>query len=111
MVDVAKERMNVITEQNFGDVYPEEVRERYWRTVERSLKEIFGESPDAARRYRQLVDNDETPVAEQILVYHQEPLNVAADLAGIKEVTVFHQEKYREICGSEEPAHFGIPSY
>ncbi len=37
MVDVAKERMNVVTERNFQEMYPREIRERYWRLVERSL--------------------------------------------------------------------------
>ena len=108
MVDVAKERMNVVTVRNFREVYPEEVRERYWETVERSLEKVFGRPPEAARRYRELVETDETPCAEQILVYHQEPITVAADLAG-ETITPEHQRIYREICGRDEPTRKGLP--
>jgi hypothetical protein len=98
---------NVVTERNFNKVFPAEQRQRFWTRVERSLDEIFGVPRAAADKYRQEIEK--APVAEQLLVYHDEPLKVAADLAGIKKVTERQQKRYRELVESTEPSVAGLP--
>src|SRR5687768_6055333 len=93
---------NVVTERNFNRVFPRAQRQRFWTRVKRSLDEIFGVPRAAADKYRQEVEK--APVAEQLLVYHDEPLKVAADLAGIKKVTNRQLRKYRVLVESTEPS-------
>ena len=111
MINVATERTNVVTEQNFARVYPEEIRRQYWDLVERSMTEVFGTSPQCAAQrvgdYRELINV--APPAEQILVYHQEPINVAADLAGVETISEEHKIRYMKIYGGSEPNGLGIP--
>jgi hypothetical protein len=42
-------------------------------------------------------------------VYHQEPLEVAADLAGVDDITLDQQQIYIEIAGDTEPPRVGWP--
>jgi hypothetical protein len=99
--------MNVVTERNFDEVYPREVRDAYWDKVERCLERVFGKSRALADAYRRNLDG--APYSEQILVYHQEPIELAADLAGVGEITAAHQQTYLEISGGSEPARPGWP--
>ena len=43
------------------------------------------------------------------MVYHQEPIEVAADLAGVSEITPEQQRQYIEICEGTEPSQPGWP--
>lgn len=54
--------------------------DRYWDLVKRTLDTIFQESPESAHRLSKEVST--WPNEEQLLFYHGEPLDVAADLAG-----------------------------
>ncbi len=99
--------MNVVTERNFAEVYPREIRDVYWDKVRRSLKEIFGKSPALADALRR--DVETAPQAEQILLYHQEPIILAADLAGAGMITPEQQRQYIEICEDTEPSRQGWP--
>jgi hypothetical protein len=58
-------------------------KERYWGQVRRYLSEIFGVDFDYScqlvGRYAAVVD--ESPVGEQVAVYHAEPIETAYDLA------------------------------
>lgn len=99
--------MNVVTERNFDEVYPRKVRDIFWEKVERTLVEIFGKARELAASHR--ADIETAPQPEQILVYHQEPIELAADLAGVDEITEQQQWKYIEICEETEPPHFGWP--
>ena len=99
--------MNVVTEQNFDQVYSRDVRDAYWELVARSLEQVFGRNRTLADPYRQEIDR--APASEQILAYHQEPIEVAADLAGIAEITSDQQQIYREIAGDTEPPPVGLP--
>jgi len=47
-------------------------------------------------------------VKKQMLVYHEEPLKVAADLIGV-EISEEHLRIYRELVGSDEPTPPGFP--
>jgi hypothetical protein len=99
--------MNVVTERNFDEVYPRRMRDIFWEKVERSLVEVFGKPRSLAAAHRSEVET--APVPEQILVYHQEPIELAADLAGIAEITTEQQWKYVEICEGTEPPRPGWP--
>ena len=59
------------------DEYPDV--DKYWRLVEESLKRIFGAPYDRLERVRGWVR--ERSEEEQLLFYHAEPLDVAADIA------------------------------
>lgn len=99
--------MNVVTERNFEQVYSREIRDAYWERVARSLERVFGRTRDLAEDYRRKVDS--APASEQILVYHQEPIELAADLAGIAEITSEQQQRYLEIAEDTEPPAMGWP--
>jgi hypothetical protein len=99
--------MNVVTERNFDQVYSQDVRDAYWEQVARSLERVFGQNRTLADTYRQEIER--APLSEQILVYHQEPLEVAADLAGVDEITPDQQQIYIDIAGDTEPPRVGWP--
>ena len=99
--------MNVVTERNFDQVYSRDVRDTYWEQVARSLERVFGQNRALADTYRQEIER--APTSEQILVYHQEPIEVAADLAGVTEITPEQQQVYIEIAGDTEPSRAGLP--
>jgi hypothetical protein len=84
--------MDSVTERNFRAAYPQSVRDAFWQLVEHSLQAIFQKERELARRYRQIVEA--SPVGEQMNVYHREPINVAADLSEVGEVTREHMAKY-----------------
>lgn len=75
--------MNTPMIDPFSQAIPEEAREDYWTAVESALKEIFGIPPTLAKEiaddYRVIVDN--SPIGEQVAVYHASPYNIALDLA------------------------------
>jgi hypothetical protein len=60
-------------------VYPR--KDEYWRVVERTLDNVFNGNPADARRLRQEIDTLSDD--EQLIFYHAEPLDVAADLADV----------------------------
>ena len=99
--------MNVVTERNIDHVYSRDVRDTYWEQVARSMERVFGKNRALADTYRQEIER--APASEQILVYHQEPIEVAADLAGIIEITPDHQRIYIEIADDTEPRQTGWP--
>jgi hypothetical protein len=103
---------NVVTEANFKDIYPEPLRQQFWERVSRTLKEVFSVTDvDAAyfvKRYRTSLEVSDQALGH-IMAYHEHPLSVAANLAGVDEVSETQQAKYHEVFGSEEPAHRGLP--
>jgi hypothetical protein len=99
--------MNVVTERNFDQVYSREIRDAYWERVARSLERVFGRNPDMAEDYRRKIEH--AAPAEQMLVYHQEPLEVAADLAGIREISAEQQQTYLQIAEDTESPVAGSP--
>lgn len=59
----------------------------FWDLAAATLEQVFHE-PEARSRvdqYRRVVEG-ETPPGERLLVYHDSPLQIAADLAGVEEV-------------------------
>lgn len=75
-------------------IYPD--ADRYWRLVKKTLEEVFGGKPNSADKLRR--DVGTSPPDEQWSFYHAEPLDVAADLAGIGGITKKDVKKYRDIA-------------
>ncbi len=75
-------------------IYPD--ADRYWRLVRKTLEEVFGKNPNSVGPLRR--DVGTSPPDEQWSFYHAEPLDVAADLAGIGGITEEHVKKYRQIA-------------
>ncbi len=92
---------DVVTERNFDRVFPPEKRRKFWERVERALDEVFQTPTGAAQTYRKAVEK--APIEEQLLVYHDEPLKVAADLIGEHSISEDQLKKYRELIESSEP--------
>jgi hypothetical protein len=98
--------MNVVTERNFDQVYSQDVRDAYWEQVALARAGVRPKS----HLGRHLPAGDRAcPPSERILVYHQEPLVVAVDLAGVDEITPDQQQIYIEIAGDTEPPRVGWP--
>jgi hypothetical protein len=75
-------------------------KEVYWRIVEACMVELIGVDP--AEAYRK-VQHRRYSVSD--LFYHYEPIDAAADLAGVPELSVEeYQERYEQIV-----ARFDIP--
>lgn len=53
---------------------------RYWTAVRETLRHLYDADPRLADHYRRRLEDAEPQ--ERLLVYHNEPLDVAADLAG-----------------------------
>ena len=99
--------MNVVTERNFDQIYSRAVRDLYWEQVGRSLEQIFGKPRFWLTRTERL--SKSAPSSEQIMVYHQKPIELAADLAGVSEITPEQQRQYIEISEGTEPPRSGWP--
>lgn len=73
---------------------------RYWQAVHRTLCEIFGTPSEEARQlidaYRAQLWDDAEPL-ERLLAFHAEPLDVAADLAGVESPTDSQGRAYDEL--------------
>ena len=72
--------------------------ERYWDMVRSAIEQIFQNS-DVARQvddFRREVS--QSPEEEQILFYHAEPLDVAADLVGSTSPTAEQYRRYGELA-------------
>ena len=63
----------------------------YWEGVERAL-DVLACSREAARGLRREVER--LPRDAQELFYHAEPLDVARDLAGLREYSQVHVREY-----------------
>ena len=72
--------MSYVNESNFDAAIPKTMRDAFWARVRESLRDILHADPRMADRYRKLIEKG--TVREQILVFHDHPLNIAADLAG-----------------------------
>jgi len=81
-------------------VWKSGTEEAFWRTVERCLVEFFGFGESAATRrvadFRVALDH--AKLSQPQIVYHDEPINLASDLAG-KSVSLdaVSAETYRKI--------------
>lgn len=62
--------------------YSQTERDKYWLMVKKTLQRIFHEKPDCADALREEISK--LPLEEELVIYHDEPLNVAANLAGTR---------------------------
>lgn len=67
----------------------------YWRLVRATIKDIFDGDQRLADKLQK--EQADLPIAEQILSYHAEPLDVAADLTGT-ELADDHVTRYRKLA-------------
>jgi hypothetical protein len=91
----------VVDPNQVVDVAFRTMEERFWHRVAETLDRIFangrGQAAEYRRRlgaYREQVAH--APAEEQLLVYHSEPLDIAADLAGAR-VTPGHIAAYHKL--------------
>lgn len=73
--------------------YP--VVDKYWNLVKRTLSEVFKEKTNSVDILRKEVRR--RPPDEQLLFYHSEPLDVAADLVGERPDGI-QVKKYRRLA-------------
>jgi len=79
-----------------GEVPPAAVSAPFWKKVDQTLQHVFQKSDAESRRLAgQLQEklNEAGPDA-QTAFYNADPLNVAADLAGVKEMSVEQVQTY-----------------
>lgn len=62
--------------------YSQAEKDKYWLMVKQTLQRIFHESPDCADALREEISK--LPPEEELVIYHDAPLNVAANLAGTR---------------------------
>ncbi len=70
--------MPAIDHQNFDAMMPPELRDEFWRRVKFALRHFYGSTGDLADEYRETIEK--SSVLGQLLVYHMDPLHIAADL-------------------------------
>ena len=95
--------MSYVNESNFDTVVPETMRDEFWTRVRGALRDVLNSDPRLADKYRKMIEKGTT--REQILVYHDHPLNIAADLAGNRDVGEEQFGKYDELFPDEIARH------
>jgi hypothetical protein len=94
-------QVRIISPDPLAGAYPDQARAIYWERVRRALHEVFGvaDADDRTKAYRDIINT--SPVWEQVAVYHTEPIDVAADLAGISRQAYSRDqmERYWRITG------------
>jgi hypothetical protein len=86
--------MATLDPKNPSDSYQKAAEDRYWKIVREIIKEIFNSDVSLVDQY--LRDLQEATPDERALVYHAEPLDVAADLVGTRP-TREHVDLYRKM--------------
>jgi hypothetical protein len=88
---------SVVTQENFNRTLIGDDRERFWSRVQRTLVDVFHvdrtAGAEALERYRRALGH--APISEQMLAYHDDPLSIAAELAGITTIGPEHERRYR----------------
>jgi hypothetical protein len=86
--------MRIVTEHNFDENFPPHVKDLFWRGVELILVEVLQRPKDLAKEYRKRLED--APIAEQMLAFHEHPLNIALDLAGEDQLNEQQAAIYRQ---------------
>jgi hypothetical protein len=71
--------MAYVNDSNFDVAFPIGMRDEYWRRVKFALRHYFSEDEGLADVLRASIEA--ATISEQLLLYHDDPLSVAADLA------------------------------
>ncbi len=91
--------MSYVNESNFDTVVPKSMRDEFWARVRGTLRDVFNADPRLGDKYRKMIEKG--TLREQIMVYHDHPLNIAADLAGHKDVRDEQFKKFDELYPDE----------
>jgi hypothetical protein len=83
-----------VNDSNFDTAFPVPVRDEYWRRVKYALRHYFIVGEAVADRYRESVESGS--IGEQLLVYHEDPFSLAADLADARATMDQHRDAYRQ---------------
>ena len=100
--------MPAISDMTFMSLATPELRQEFWRRVKYAVEQIYNGDPAVVDAYRRQVDD--ATAAEQMLVYREEPLQVASDLvhlarqqaedappaSGLEEITDEQLERYQK---------------
>lgn len=73
--------MPYVNDSNFDIAFPQSSRDEYWRRVKFALRHYFNSDEQRADDLRRTIED--ATIGEQLLLYHDDPLSVAADLAGV----------------------------
>src|SRR5438270_377125 len=90
--------MTIITEENFPSAYASWA-EKFWSEVDWLVTSILDGDRGMVRQYER--DVRDGPIGEQILTYHDAPLNVALDLVGQRELTASQRDMLTRIGGEK----------
>lgn len=96
--------MTAVTERNFDDVISPDMVEEYWYRVRRALTDVFHKPADLADDYRD--KSADRRGADRLWLFRDEPLQLAADLAGC-ELTAADVENYAHLF--PDPIEAGQP--
>ena len=101
--------MGVVTTSNFSQLFPEAARHDFWHKVELTVRDVFHGPTSVVSSFKNKMQ--EAPIEEQMLVFGEEPLKVAADLvrADLDHFTEDQWTKYRRLIGSKEPDGDALP--
>ena len=92
----------IITDENFQQLFSPQRQKEFWALVERVQRDVFDVDRELAKHktaeYRRTVDASRP--GGRMLAYHDDPLNVAADLAGIH-IKRGHLVLYRKLLAAE----------
>jgi hypothetical protein len=77
-----------------GEKPDDQFKGYFWERVKRALDAVFEKNPDLAEAARERVER--APADTQTAFYHADPFEVAADLAGQREVTPEQKRRYIE---------------
>jgi hypothetical protein len=86
--------VSYVNESNFDTAFPVPARDEYWRRVKFALRHYFNAGEALADRYRESVESASSSIGEQLLVYHEDPFSLAADLADARATMEQHRKAY-----------------
>jgi hypothetical protein len=86
--------MTVVSERNFNDLVTPGMRQEYWRRVKDVLTDVFGERGITVDRHREGVE--QLVGLARLLAYREDPLQVAADLAG-RTISADDMKRYQDL--------------
>lgn len=73
--------MAEINEKSFPDIVTGPMQAEFWHRVKYGVQTVYGQDPGLVEAYRRQVRD--APVSEQMMVYREEPLEIAADLVDL----------------------------
>lgn len=86
--------MPYINDKNFDTLMPEDARDEFWRRVKFALRSYFRESETLADKFRESIEA--ASIFEQLLIYHRDPLGIAADLADARDTLPSYVDDFRQ---------------